>query len=206
MIEPEPLPAAMRPAGRRDLDRFADVAADAFSRDPFNLWMVGGNVRAMRDGFRAILSASYIERGQCFLAESGGRDGGAAAWIDSRDLKPLGGLGVLRWSLAMLMNFCPGAIPKGSATGEAMDAAHPKAPHLYLFLIGTAQSARGKGLGKALMQPMLAACDRDGLPCYLESSDPANYGFYRAHGFEISGDPLPIAGAPPLVPMWREPR
>ncbi|MEO0714891.1 MAG: GNAT family N-acetyltransferase, partial [Pseudomonadota bacterium] len=45
-------------------------------------------------------------------------------------------------------------------------------------------ASRGKGVGKALLAPVLAACDRDGVPVYLENSNPANAGFYRAHGFE----------------------
>ena len=202
MIEPEALPAGIRPARRRDLKRFTDIVADAFADDPFNLWMVGGNRKAMRDGFEQIIRANYIGRGQCFLAD----EGGAAAWIDSRDMRPLTGLGVFRWSLAMLLNLCPSAVARGAATGEAMEAAHPAEPHLYLFLIGTSRAARGSGLGKRLMAPMLAACDREGLPCYLESSDPANFGFYHAHGFDFRGDPLFIEDSPPLTPMWREPR
>jgi ribosomal protein S18 acetylase RimI-like enzyme len=207
VIVPEPLPEGVRHAGSADLDTLARIFADAFSDDPFNLWMTAGSVGAIEGGFRAILRGGYVRRGQCFLAGDGGMDGGAAAWIDSADIQPMSGGATLRWALAMLRHFRPGAIRRGMATGEAMAAAHPEERHLYLFLVGTALRARGHGLGKKLMQPMLAACDREGLPCYLESSDPANFGFYHAHGFEFYGEPLIVNGvSPPLTPMWRAPR
>ncbi|MBZ6379888.1 hypothetical protein B5C34_13745 [Pacificimonas flava] len=202
MIRPEPLPASVRPAGRRDLGAMADILGDAFAGDPFNLWLMG-KPAAIRAGFRELLRDLYLPHGQCFLAEGGG----AAAWIDSRDMRPFSALGLLRWSLSLMWHGQFGGGARGAAAGEAMEAAHPEEPHLYLFLIGTAGRARGRGLGKDLMAPMLAACDRDGLPCYLESSDPENFGFYRAHGFDFRGEPIVVSGVSPLLtPMWRDPR
>jgi ribosomal protein S18 acetylase RimI-like enzyme len=98
-----------------------------------------------------------------------------------------------------------GAARRGLAAAETMAREHPTAPHLYLFTIGTRKAARGKGLGKALMAPVLAAADRDGLPCYLENSNPANTGFYRSRGFERMKLFEPGPGGPVLEAMWREP-
>ena len=57
------------------------------------------------------------------------------------------------------------------------------------------------------IQPVLDACDRQGVPAYLENSNPANTGFYSACGFAPLGDPIhPEPGSPPLVPMVRQPR
>lgn len=201
MIAPGPLPAGIRRAGRVDVPRMARILADAFSADPFNLWLIG-RPRLIETAFRILIDEFYADRGQLFLAE----DGGAAVWIDGEARSDFGLRAQLRWTLAMLMAGRPQAISRGAAAGTMMERAHPTQPHLYLFLIGTTQSARGSGLGKALMAPMLAACDRDGLPCYLESSDPANLGFYRAHGFDVTGELRASETAPPLIPMWRVPR
>lgn len=83
---------------------------------------------------------------------------------------------------------------------------HPKEPHMYLFTIGTRASARGTVLGKALLAPVLAACDQQGIACYLENSNPANRSYYACHGFETREIFACGEGGPPLEGMWRDPR
>jgi len=99
-----------------------------------------------------------------------------------------------------------GAARRGLTAAETMAREHPKAQHIYLFAIGTRKAARGKGLGKTLISPVLDAADRAGLPCYLENSNPANTGFYRSRGFERMKLFEPGPGAPPMEAMWREPQ
>ena len=47
--------------------------------------------------------------------------------------------------------------------------------------------------------------DRDGLPAYLESSNPANISLYERHGFEVMGR-IRVADSPVMTPMLRRPR
>ncbi len=82
---------------------------------------------------------------------------------------------------------------------------HPKEPHWYLPLIGVDPTRQNKGYGAMLMQYALEVCDRDGLPAYLESSNPRNITLYQRHGFEIVGT-IQAGSSPPLFPMRREPR
>lgn len=111
---------------------------------------------------------------------------------------------VISWST--LIRSGPRAVVRAIKTGTAMDAQHPEFPHAYLFSIGVRPSAQGKGLGRKLIQPMLDACDREGVRAYLENSNPANTGFYNSCGFEQFGAPIqPEPESPPLVPMLREP-
>jgi hypothetical protein len=35
------------------------------------------------------------------------------------------------------------------------------------------------------MEPGLAGADASGLPCYLQTSDPANVAYYQRFGFEV---------------------
>lgn len=58
------------------------------------------------------------------------------------------------------------------------------ARHWYLALIGVDPDHSGKGVGSALMRPILAQADADGLPCYLETAEERNVGYYLKHGFE----------------------
>jgi GNAT superfamily N-acetyltransferase len=66
---------------------------------------------------------------------------------------------------------------------ERFDAAHPRhEPHYYLSLLGTHPAHTGRGLGMGLAR-ILQHIDEEGLPAYLESSNPANNHRYERHGF-----------------------
>jgi ribosomal protein S18 acetylase RimI-like enzyme len=91
------------------------------------------------------------------------------------------------------------------STFEQMAAYHPSEPHWYLPLIGTDPTKQGRGYGSALLRHALARCDRDKLPAYLESSNPANVPLYGRHGFEVIGS-IQQGSSPELVPMLRKPR
>jgi ribosomal protein S18 acetylase RimI-like enzyme len=88
---------------------------------------------------------------------------------------------------------------------EQMGSYHPSEPHWYLPLIGVDPAQQGKGYGSALMEHALAACDREHLPAYLESSNPRNIPLYRRHGFELLGT-IQVGSSPPIFPMLRNPR
>lgn len=82
---------------------------------------------------------------------------------------------------------------------------HPSEPHWYLALLGTRTDRQGQGRGAVVLASMLDACDRAGLPAYLESSNPLNVGLYERHGFVVT-DTVHIGGDGPLMTfMWREP-
>ena len=91
------------------------------------------------------------------------------------------------------------------ALGDAMAQRRPAEPHWYLGIIGTHPDRQGEGLGAELLGSMHARCDRLGLACFLESSNPQNYGFYRRHGYVEAGD-FSAAESPRLMAFRREPR
>lgn len=73
-------------------------------------------------------------------------------------------------------------------------------------MLGTRTALQGKGIGSALLEPVLERCDAQGMPAYLESSKYSNIAFYNRHGFEVTGEiPLPLGG-PVVWPMRRNPR
>lgn len=79
---------------------------------------------------------------------------------------------------------------------------HPSEPHWYLPLIGVEPAQQGGGRGAVLMREALARCDRDGLPAYLESTNPRNIPFYERFGFRPVGE-IQAGNGPKLTPMWR---
>jgi ribosomal protein S18 acetylase RimI-like enzyme len=73
-------------------------------------------------------------------------------------------------------------------------------------VLGTAAGSQGKGVGSAVLAPVLKRCDEDGIGAYLESSKESNIAFYNRHGFEVTRElPLP-SGGPSVWLMWREPK
>lgn len=80
-------------------------------------------------------------------------------------------------------------IRRFSEYGEYSAAFHHRVapgPHWYHLSIGVAKAARGKGLARALIEPMLAEFDKSGLPCYLETHNPANVALYKKFGFALA--------------------
>ena len=192
----------LRQAEMADWKQVADITAEAFADDPINRW-VFGKPSSIRSMFRVMAREMYLPNGTCFLHPAGG----ATMWMPPGVSAAPSQSGRLMFALGQVRHGTPGAIQRGMALSELMRAWHPKAPHMYLFTIGTTRDARGKGVGKSLLAPVLAACDAASVPVYLENSNPDNSGFYAAHGFErqgvfeIDGD-----GSPVMEPMWREPK
>jgi ribosomal protein S18 acetylase RimI-like enzyme len=86
------------------------------------------------------------------------------------------------------------------------EQAHPDSPpHYYLSLLGTRPDQRGQGLGMALLSECLELFDAEGVPTYLESSNPANDARYERLGYRRVGSFSTPDGAHTLATMWREP-
>lgn len=187
-------------AFRPDARQIGDITTDAFTHDPFNGWLFG-NTRAMGTAFHCLARHLYTPRGFCYRIG----DEGAAMWMlpgSSSDL-PLIAMPTV---LLAALRSSRGGFRRINRTVAAMEAHHPTFDHAYLFTIGVRQSAQGKGLGRKLIKPVLDACDRAGIPAYLENSNPENRGFYGSCGFERVQMIHPVEGSPPLEAMLREPR
>jgi len=90
---------------------------------------------------------------------------------------------------------------------ERFDASHPTGePHYYLSLLGTHPDHRGQGHGMALLAENLAKIDEEGMPAYLESSNPDNDKRYERLGFTRVGEFSTPDGSRTVATMWREAR
>lgn len=92
---------------------------------------------------------------------------------------------------------------------EYLEAYHHQdapTPHWYLLLLAVAPTAQNRGIGRALLQPILDRADREGTPCYLETVIPRNLPFYQRHGFRIITAGLEPQSNTPFWTLRRDPQ
>jgi ribosomal protein S18 acetylase RimI-like enzyme len=194
--------AHVRSVRREELRAFYDVLARAFEDDPVSTFLfphAPSRHRRLIAFYRTMMPA---------MAEHGRMDTdaavrGGAIWQapDPPLPGPFRMLSMLLRSALVLR----GRARAGLALGQALEAAHERESHWYLAVLGTAPEHQGRGVGSALMRPVLERCDRDGVLAYLESSKERNLRFYEHHGFEVL-DEVRVPGGPAVWPMRRVPR
>jgi ribosomal protein S18 acetylase RimI-like enzyme len=205
---PTVTPPARRPdpgvrlAGDADLATVADALVRAFDDDPVANYFFP-SARRRPAGLRAFF---FLQMRREALPYSGvyttTERQGAAIWLPPGKPAPTGLAGLV--SFLPLVRHVIGNLPATMRLLAALDRHHPKEPHWYLATLGTDPAVQGRGIGSALLQPVLRSCDKEGRRAYLESSKESNLPFYRRHGFEVSGT-IDVPGAPPLWTMWRDP-
>jgi ribosomal protein S18 acetylase RimI-like enzyme len=183
----------------RDRQAVVDVITLGFSSDPMSRWGFPNPtqyLRVMPELIDAFGGKAY-DHGSVFCV---GDFNGAALWL------PPGVEPDNERLAALIAQHGPASIQDDMAgVFERMAAYHPHDPHWYLPLIAVDPACQGRGFGGALLKQALARCDADGLPAYLESSNPRNITLYQRHGFEILGR-IQVGGSPVLTPMLRAPR
>jgi ribosomal protein S18 acetylase RimI-like enzyme len=67
-----------------------------------------------------------------------------------------------------------------------------RGPHWYLWALGVDPACQGRGVGSALLTVVLQEAARQGQPCYLETQNARNVGYYEHHGFRVvSAEEIP---------------
>ncbi len=196
----------LREASPDEFGPLGALTGEAFAEDPYNLWMLR-RVEVMSLVYTAMAKDVYLQSGQCYFAvDESGRNVGATMWSLSGEMGDLGLTTKVSLAFKVLGRLGPAAVYR-MLKFEHVAASHkPAGDYLYLFSIGVLKSARGTGLGRKLMVPMLEQCDRLNLPVYLESSNPDNHGYYASLGFRTQAIFYLTKDAPPMETMLREPR
>ncbi|GAC1593220.1 MAG: GNAT family N-acetyltransferase [Acidimicrobiales bacterium] len=191
------------PAGTGDLEALGDVLQAAFFDDPVTSWFIpdaGSRPRRLARMFTVLLRSHYLPMRTVWTT---GDQLGGALWAPPGHAS-IPTSKVLREAPAMLQSF-------GRHTARALrfldlvEKQHPVEAHWYLGVLGTGPAHQGRGVGAALIQPVLEKCDRDGIPAYLESSKATNIGYYERFGFAVTGE-ITLRDGPTVWPMWRDPR
>jgi ribosomal protein S18 acetylase RimI-like enzyme len=175
----------IRVAGDADMPQVARILASAFTHDPVLDWL-SGNSAIYSSFFRCEAEAHYKHHGHVYINHD---QTGAAMWLPAG--APLKSpfhwrrLGVA-WKL--FANHGVEGLKRAGLLDKFMSERHPTESHFYLRSIGADLESQGRGIGSALIQAGLAACDQQGLPAYLESSNVRNNLLYQRHGFDLIGE------------------
>jgi GNAT superfamily N-acetyltransferase len=200
-----PQPPDVVAATSADLGPVAEALADAFWDDPILAWILkdeSSRSRRLAGLFSTQMRAHYLPLGTVWTTSAPAA--GAALWAPP---------GHALISPLTTLRFAPDLVRAlGRSTARALlslnrvEHKHPKEPHWYLGVLGTRKAAQGRGIGSALLEPVLERCDTEGIPAYLESSKYENLAFYSRHGFAVTGEIALPFGGPTVWPMWRDPR
>ena len=186
-------------AKQADMEPLISVIVLAFAADPVARWMYRDPRRylAYFGRFIRAFAGKAFSTGTAWCIEG---NLGAALWL-APGVKPA------EDAIASILDESvpQDVIADVNAMFGEMAAYHPHKPHWYLPMIGTEPDLHGRGIGSALMGEALTRYDREHMPAYLESSNPAKATFYQRLGFESLGV-IRVGDSPPLVPMLRPAR
>ncbi|MBI2390312.1 MAG: GNAT family N-acetyltransferase [Deltaproteobacteria bacterium] len=171
---------AVRRARLEDVPAIAGVLARAFDDDPlFRILLPDERVPRLTRFFEAALPIVHLPLGEVWVTDD---LRAAAAWAPPgrwhvsalQQLRMLPMIGVFRGNTLF-----------GARMHRVVEREHPRDPHWYLSTLGVDPSAQGRGLGAAVLGPVLSRCDLERVDAYLESSNEQNHAFYRKQGFEL---------------------
>lgn len=195
-------PAPVRSAHRADVRGMSLLLARAFRRDPVHRWMLPAELDWSL--FSAAIFAGVVRES----LHAGGADTtealeGAALWFPP--YQPEGSA----WQrLKLTLPSLLALRTRTARVGRELDGLRrlrPLEPHWYLAVLGTDPRHQGRGVGSALLAPVLERCDADRIPAYLESSKRSNVSFYERLGFRVLGETV-FEDGPTLWRMQREAR
>ena len=172
---------------KKDLDRLAEVAADAYRDYPLHNWLTKGKYDAKASKLIMQISLKTMTEDAVIYADSE-EINGFAAWLPFGFMgsKPLpflmsGGLSLILHSglgiIGRLLTYENYAMNLKKEFTENYD--------WYLYNLSIKKDAQGKGIASKLMRPMLRFCDDERMVAYLETNKEANVGLYRHYGFDL---------------------
>jgi GNAT superfamily N-acetyltransferase len=196
--------ASVRKATTPEQPALANVLALAFHDDPVFTWVLHGEpgrAKMLERGFELFLRRVWMEQDETYTTAG---VAGVAVWELPGQWSV--GVGEQVRLLPSMIRIFGRRLPRLLRALMTLEAGHPAEPHYYLPFVGVAPHWQGRGLGGALLAPILECCDREQVPAFLEASTPRNRALYERHGFTVTEEFKLGSSAPPQWRMWREPR
>lgn len=187
-----------RPATAADREAVVGTVVAAFAQDPAWRFMLGDDYDRLAPLFAGALVDLRLPDGTVWLAQEGTS---VALWESP------GGVPRERaervWA-EFRAEAGEGTVQRVDAYDDALALVTPREPHWYLGVLATRPERQGEGLASAVLAPVLAWADHDGLPCCLETSTPGNKAFYAGRGF-TAAVPVAVPDGPPTWWLTRAP-
>ena len=178
--------------GKKDLDRLAEIAADAYFDYPLHNWFTGGVYDEKASRLIMQISLKTMTEDAVIYADSEEMNG-FAAWL------PFGFTGnktlpfLMNGGLSLILHSGLGIIGRLlTYENYAMSLKKKFTDNYdwYLYNLSIKKEAQGKGIASKLMRPMLKFCDDERMVAYLETNKESNVGLYRHYGFELMREEL----------------
>ena len=177
---------------KKDLDRLAEVAADAYRDYPLHNWLTGGKYDEKASALIMQISLKTMTEDAVIYADSE-EINGFAAWL------PFGFTGsktipfLVNGGLKLILHSGLGIIGRLlTYENYAMNLKKEFTDNYdwYLYNLSIKKDAQGKGIASKLMRPMLEFCDDERMVSYLETNKAANVDLYRHYGFDLMKEEL----------------
>ena len=177
---------------KKDIERLAEVAADAYRDYPLHNWFTNGKYDEVASKLLMEVTLKTMTEDAVIYADSE-EINGFAVWI------PFGFSGnktmpfVLSGGLKLVFHSGFGFIGRLLAyESYAMNLKKKFTDNYdwYLFNLTIKKDAQGKGIASKLMRPMLQHCDEERMVAYLETNKGKNVGLYQHYGFDLMKEEL----------------
>jgi ribosomal protein S18 acetylase RimI-like enzyme len=209
MKRDSPGPATKKgaPTAADDTQAIINILTNAFFDDPFYQSILPDKAaRRMQLSWLMEVLARY-GRTYGTLETSGDPVNGLVVWLkpDSPIMRMTGMIhtGILRMPLVFGLRGTA-KIMRITDMWKELQKKEPKR-HWYLLAIAVDPQYQRRGIGSALLQPVLAEADRSNLPCYLETMTTRDILFYPKHGFTVAAEGR-IDDSIPFYTMRRPPK
>jgi GNAT superfamily N-acetyltransferase len=170
------------------VDGLAMVLGQAYYDEPHIRYILRdeqSRIRLLPDFFRAAIHATQLNGG----IHTTHHLEGAALWMGP------GSKLTVAWTMRSALQsishqFEWATLRRCVTLGLHLDQVHQQLinrRHLYLMALGVEPSVERESVRTALIEPVLARADAEGLPCYVETFNDKELPFYKRHGFRIAG-------------------
>jgi ribosomal protein S18 acetylase RimI-like enzyme len=175
------------PLAEPHIEEAAEVLGRAFFNDPFEKYVLPDDDN--REGLSALRFGPLLRYGHLFgnVYTTADVPKGTAIWL-SPENSEMTDERMEQAGFNVPFVIGSDAFQRLITVADYVEAyRHKDVPkgHWYLLVLGVDRPLQGRGIGSALIQPVLERADAEAAPCYLETFPPSNLLFYQKHGFSV---------------------